>query len=295
MPYGALVDFLEKVVAFVIDENERGEIFHRDFPYGFHAEFGIGDDFLRANVILGQQRGWATRRAEVEAAVLVAGIGYGLRAIALGEHDHGAAVGLEKVNVGVHATSRGWSERATCHSFGSFGRTGIVDRELLEVVGQITVLFEVFFHLGVGHIAGDDDRTTERNGGRDGILAECSEGVFHAQIEVDFYALEFPVAVGLRNKSAGIFFEFFEENAVFGDLGFGLSICRAGNPDADRAGSAVTRQAYHADIEREVFSTKLRADTDVASHFKQFGFEFDIAKCLAVTVSGGGQGIEVFG
>ena len=92
MPYGALVDFLEKVVAFVIDENERGEIFHRDFPYGFHAEFGIVDDFLRANVILGQQRGWATCGTKIEAAVLVAGIGNGLRAIALGEHDHRAAV-----------------------------------------------------------------------------------------------------------------------------------------------------------------------------------------------------------
>ena len=92
MPYGALVDFLEKIVAFVIDEDEGGEIFHRDFPYGFHAEFRIGDDFLRANVILGKQRGWATCRTEVEAAVLVAGISNGLRAIALGKHDHGAAV-----------------------------------------------------------------------------------------------------------------------------------------------------------------------------------------------------------
>ena len=156
---------------------------------------------------------------------------------------------------------------------------------MLEVVGQIAVLFEVFFHLGVRHVAGDDDGATERNRSRNGIFAKRGKGVFHPQIEIDLYALELPIAVGLRDESAWIFFEFLEENPLFGDLRFSLSIRRAGNTDADRAGGTVSRQAHHSDIERKVFSTKLRTDTDVAGHFKQFGFEFDIAKCLAMAVS----------
>jgi len=42
----------EKVVAFVIDENERGEIFDFDFPNRFHAEFWKFDAFNRFDVIL---------------------------------------------------------------------------------------------------------------------------------------------------------------------------------------------------------------------------------------------------
>src|SRR5829696_1747158 len=48
---------------------------------------------------------WASRaadRAEVEAAVLLAGAGDLGRAVALGEHHLGAAGGLELLHVGVH-------------------------------------------------------------------------------------------------------------------------------------------------------------------------------------------------
>jgi hypothetical protein len=37
MPDGALVDFLEKVVAFIVDQDEGREVVHRDFPNGFHS------------------------------------------------------------------------------------------------------------------------------------------------------------------------------------------------------------------------------------------------------------------
>src|SRR4051812_17225474 len=70
-----VVDLLEEIVALVIDEDEGGEILDGDFPDGSHAEFGKCDDLLRPDVILGEKRRRATRGAEVEATVFLAGIG----------------------------------------------------------------------------------------------------------------------------------------------------------------------------------------------------------------------------
>ena len=35
------LELLEEVIALVIDEDECGEVFYRNLPDGFHAEFGI--------------------------------------------------------------------------------------------------------------------------------------------------------------------------------------------------------------------------------------------------------------
>ena len=82
------LDLLEEVVALVVHENEGGEVFHLDFPNGFHAQFGIFHAFDRLNVVLGKDSRRAADGAEIEAAVLPAGIGDLLRAVALGEHHH---------------------------------------------------------------------------------------------------------------------------------------------------------------------------------------------------------------
>ena len=84
MPDRTLIDLLEEVVAFVIDEDEGGEILDGDFPDGFHAEFGVGDYLLRADVILRQQSGGATGGTEIEAAEFFAGIGDLLGTVAFG-------------------------------------------------------------------------------------------------------------------------------------------------------------------------------------------------------------------
>ncbi len=95
MADGAGVEGGEEVVALVVDEDEGGEVFDGDFPDGFHAEFGEGDDFLGADVVLSEECGGSASGAEVEAAVIFAGICHGLGAVPFGEHDHGAAVCLE--------------------------------------------------------------------------------------------------------------------------------------------------------------------------------------------------------
>ncbi len=63
-----------------------------------------------------------------------------------------------------------------------------------------------------------------------------------------------------RDKPPGIIFEFLNPNAVLVDLGLDVAIRRAGDPHADRARSAVARQPDDADVMREIFAAKLRAD-----------------------------------
>jgi len=83
-------------------------------------------------------------------------------------------------------------------------------------------------------------------------------------VEVDFDAVEFPVAPFFWDVLPGVGFELFEEDAVFGDFGFGLSVGGAGDADAYGAGGAVAGEADDADVEGEVFSAELCADADFA-------------------------------
>ena len=54
-----------------------------------------------------------------------------LRAVALGQHDHRPAGGLELLDVGVHAAGRGRPERARGVALGRLGRPGVVDGVVL--------------------------------------------------------------------------------------------------------------------------------------------------------------------
>src|SRR3954469_2537658 len=85
------IQFLEEVVALVVDDDEGREIHHLDAPDRFHAEFGIFHHLDLLDAVLGEVRRRAADRAEIEAAVLLAGLAHGDRAVALGHHHHRAA------------------------------------------------------------------------------------------------------------------------------------------------------------------------------------------------------------
>src|SRR6266496_3593484 len=65
------MELLEEVVPLVVDEDERGEVDHVDLPDRLHAELGEVDALDLLDVLLGEQRGRAADRTEVEAAVLL--------------------------------------------------------------------------------------------------------------------------------------------------------------------------------------------------------------------------------
>src|SRR6202041_1833726 len=88
------IQFLEEVVALVIDDDEGREILDLDAPDRFHAEFGIFHHLDLLDAVLGEVRRSAADRAEIEAAVLLAGLAHRRRAVALRQHHHRSAGGL---------------------------------------------------------------------------------------------------------------------------------------------------------------------------------------------------------
>jgi hypothetical protein len=103
----AFDDLFKKVVALVVDDYERWEVFDLNLPDCFHSEFGVFEDLDRFDAVLSEARSGPTDGAKVEAAMAVARISYGLRTVALGQHDEAATVLLKEVNVGIHTTSSG--------------------------------------------------------------------------------------------------------------------------------------------------------------------------------------------
>src|SRR6266436_5600334 len=106
------IQFLEEVVALVVDDDEGREIHHLDPPDRFHAEFGIFHHLDLLDAVLSEVRGRPADRAEIEAAVLLAGLAHHGRAVALRQHHHRSARGLELVDEGIHPPRGGRAERA---------------------------------------------------------------------------------------------------------------------------------------------------------------------------------------
>src|SRR4051812_1895930 len=93
----ALHDLGEEIVALVIDHDERGKIDDVDLPYRLHAELRVFEHLDVLDAVLCEASGGAADAAQVEATVLLAGLGHRARAVALGEHHEAAALGLESV------------------------------------------------------------------------------------------------------------------------------------------------------------------------------------------------------
>src|SRR5438034_9479118 len=82
------IQLLEKIVVLVVDDDEGREIHDLDAPDRFHAEFGIFDDFNFLDAVFGEVCRSTADRAEIEAAMLLAGLAHCDGAVALGDHHH---------------------------------------------------------------------------------------------------------------------------------------------------------------------------------------------------------------
>src|ERR1700712_739078 len=106
------IQLLEEIIALVVDDDEGRKILDLDAPDRFHAEFGIFHHLDLLDAVLGEVRRGTADRAEIEAAVLFAGLAYRDGAVALRHHHHRSARGLELVDERVHPSRRGRAERA---------------------------------------------------------------------------------------------------------------------------------------------------------------------------------------
>ena len=99
-----LLDLSEEVVTLIIDEDKCREVLNFNFPDSFHAEFGIFHALDALDVVLCKDSCRTADAAEIEAAVLLASVGYCLAAVTFREHNHASAVALEEINIGIHTS-----------------------------------------------------------------------------------------------------------------------------------------------------------------------------------------------
>ena len=127
-----------------------------------------------------------------------------------------------------------------------------------------------------------------------GYFESSARIVVHRPVEVDLHhvvAETLLVDVGQVLGRVGL--ELLEEDAVAGDLGFGLAVGRAGDADADRAAGAVARQADHAHVVAEVLAAELRADARLLRQLHDRGLQLEVADGVAALTAPGGQIVEV--
>src|ERR1700694_4699432 len=87
------IQFLEEIIALVVDDDEGREILDLDAPDRFHAEFGIFHHLDLLDAVLGEVRRRTADRAQIKSTMLLAGLAHRGRAVALCEHHHRAARG----------------------------------------------------------------------------------------------------------------------------------------------------------------------------------------------------------
>ena len=92
----------------------------------------------------------------------MAGLGHLLAAVAFGKHDQTAARRLESVNIPIHASAGGGAQRAAGQIIRRFRRAGVVDNMLAHILRHRFAVIQTRFDLGMGDVAGDDNRTAQR-------------------------------------------------------------------------------------------------------------------------------------
>jgi len=92
-------ELLEEVVTLVVNEDECREVLDADLPDSLHSKFRILYALDALDVVLSKDCCRATDRAEVESAVLVTCVSHLLASVTLSEHDHAAAMALEKIDI----------------------------------------------------------------------------------------------------------------------------------------------------------------------------------------------------
>src|SRR6476661_10697006 len=127
------IQFLEEVVALVVDDDEGRKILDLDAPDRFHAELGIFDHLDLLDAVFGEVRRRTADRAEIEAAMLLAGLAHRDRAVALGHHHHRSPGRLELIDKGIHPSRGGRPERAGRIALRRLGGTGVIHRMVLEI------------------------------------------------------------------------------------------------------------------------------------------------------------------
>ena len=167
---------------------------------------------------------------------------------------------------------------------------------IFDVLRQRFAVIQQFFELRMGNVARHDNGAVQRQAGRDRMRGKLGKDLVHRLVQVDAHHIAFALLTqGFRNILTRVVLKLLNPDPVAVDFRFDVTVSGAGDTHADWAGGTVARQADHADIVSEVFTTKLRTQTQVLRFLEQFLFELNIAERLAVLVAFGWQRVVVAG
>mmetsp|Transcript_47541 Transcript_47541/g.128272 ORF Transcript_47541/g.128272 Transcript_47541/m.128272 type:complete len:368 (-) Transcript_47541:832-1935(-) len=288
--------FGEEVVAFVVHDNESREILDLDAPHRLHAELLVLDHFHLLDRVLREVGRRTADAAQIEAAVLLAGIRDALGPVALGQGDHGVAPLLEHWHVRVHAARGGGAEAAARVPLRRLGRARVVDHVGRHVVGQGPLRLEALGQLRVRDVARHDDGARQRQPGLDRELREDAADVSHGLVQVDAHRLRRggEPRRGLAGQEAcRVLLQLLDEDAVVRDLGQDLPIRAAGHTDAHWTRRTVARQADHSHVVHEVLAAELSPNAKSMAHRQNLLLPLDVTVCAPVLVASGGQIVKI--
>ena len=80
------LELLEEVIALVVHEDEGREVLNSDLPDGLHTQLGICHALNRGDALLRENGCDTADGTEIEATVLLAGVGNDLCTVTLGDH-----------------------------------------------------------------------------------------------------------------------------------------------------------------------------------------------------------------
>ena len=208
-----------------------------------------------------------------------------LRAVALGQHHHRAAGGLELLDVGVHPAGRGRAERAGRHARraswpGRRSRRG----GRCRYCGISSPASSRSLILACAMSRATTSGPVSESRVLTGCLRQLGEDLGHRPVEVD-RARPSPPAMSLGDAGVGhvvrrVGLELLEEDALGGDLAERLPVGRAGDRDRDRARGAVAGQPDDADVVAEVLAAELRADPERLGQLEDLLLELEVAEAV---------------
>ena len=220
-----------------------------------------------------------------------------LRAVALGQHHHRAAGGLELLDVGVHPAGGGRPERAGRHALGRLGRPGVVDRVVARGTAGIS---SPASSRSLILACAMSRATTSGPVSESRVFTGCFDSSARISAIGRLRSMSTTRAAGDVLGDAGVGqvvrrvgLELLEEDALGGDLAERLPVGRAGHRDRDRAGGAVPGQPDHADVVAEVLAAELRADPEGLGELEDLLLELEVAEAVRGHRARGRQVVEV--
>ena len=148
----------------------------------------------------------------------------------------------------------------------------------------------------MGDVAADHQRAGEREASLDRVLRELGTDVSHRLIQVNFdRRCDDSLVLGRLGQEVCrvLARAASSEDAFAVDLGQDLAVSRARHGEADRARRAVAGQTDDPHVVAEVLAAELGADAELAGHFENASFPFDVAVGVAGLAAFGRQRIEI--